>query len=107
MSLSPTSINFGNVRFGGLVWQNLLVKNVGTATLQISNIYVTPGNSDQDDFTFFSFCGRSLPAGKSCLITVFFYADDSGERTATLDIADNAPNSPQQVPLSGNVIGKH
>lgn len=107
VSLSPTSINFGNVRFGGLVWQNLLVKNVGTTTLQISNIYVTPGNSDQDDFTFFSFCGRSLPAGKSCLITVFFYADDSGERTATLDIADNAPNSPQQVPLSGNVTGRH
>jgi Legume lectin domain len=107
VSLSPTSINFGNVRLGGLVWQNLVVKNVGTATLQISNIYVTPGNSDQDDFTFFSFCGRSLPAGKSCLIIVYFYADNSGERTATLDIADNAPNSPQQVPLSGNVIGKH
>jgi len=106
VSLSPTSINFGNVRFGGLVWQNLVVKNVGTATLQISKIYVAPGNSDPDDFTFLSFCGKSLAAGKSCLVTVFFYADDLGQRTATLDIADNAPGSPQGVPLSGNVT-KH
>ena len=106
MKLFPTSINFGDVRLGRVVWQNLLVKNVGTATLQISKIYIVPGHSDPDDFTFFSFCGRSLGAGRACLITVYFFADDSGERTATLNIADNAPNSPQQVPLSGNVV-KH
>ena len=47
-----------------------------------------------------------LQPGKSCLITVYYYADDLGLRTATLDIADNAPGSPQGVPLSGNVT-KH
>jgi hypothetical protein len=106
IKFSPTSINFGNVRIGSWVWQNLQVKNAGTATLQLSNIYVTDGSADKDDYTFFSWCGRSLPAGKTCLVTVYFNADDLGERTATLNFADNAPNSPQGVPLSGNVV-KH
>jgi hypothetical protein len=107
VSFSPTSINFGNVRMGNLVWQNLTVKNVGTATLQISNINVTQGQPHEDDFSFFSFCGRSLPAGKSCPVIVYFYADDSGQNTATLNFTDNAPGSPQQVALSANVTGKH
>ena len=106
IKFSPTSINFGNVRIGSWVWQNLQVKNAGTATLQLSNIYVTDASADKDDYTFFSWCGRSLPAGKTCLVTVYFNADDLGERTATLNFADNAPNSPQGVPLSGNVV-KH
>jgi hypothetical protein len=50
--------------------------------------------------------GESLAAGKTCLITVYFNADDLGLRTATLNFADNAPNSPQGVPLSGTVV-KH
>lgn len=106
VSLSPTSMNFGTVRYGSLSWQNLVVKNVGSATLQISKIYVAPGHSDSDDFPFLNFCPKSLPAGKSCLVTVYFFADDLGQRTATLTIVNNAPNSPQQVPLSGNVV-KH
>jgi hypothetical protein len=106
ISFTPSSLNFGNVRFGSIVWQNLLVKNTGTATLQLSNIYVVDENADRDDFTFFSFCGRTLGAGRSCLITVYFFADNLGLRTATLDFADNASNSPQGVPLSGNVV-KH
>lgn len=106
VSLSPTSMNFGNVRYGNLLWQNLLVKNVGTSTLQISKVNVNLVHADWDDFTFLNFCPKSLAAGKSCLVTVFFFADDLGQRTATLNITDNAPNSPQQVPLSGNVV-KH
>ncbi len=106
VSFSPTSINFGNLRIGSWTWQNLLVKNTGSATLQISNIYISDGSADRDDYAFFSYCGRSLAAGKTCLVTVFFYADDVGLRTATLNFVDNAPGSPQGVPLSGNVT-KH
>jgi hypothetical protein len=107
VSLSPTSINFGNVPFLHLVWQNLKVTNVGGSTLKISKVSITPGNSDGDDYFFLNLCGSQLPAGKSCYITVFFWADDLGTRTATLNITDNAPNSPQQVPLTANVIKKH
>jgi hypothetical protein len=106
VNFSPTSINFGNVRRGNQVSQYLLVENVGTATLQFGNIYIVPGNADRDDFTFTSYCGKSLPAGQTCKIKVYFNPDDSGLRTATLYVTDNAPGSPQQIPLSGTVA-KH
>jgi len=104
VSLSPTSIDFGNVPFLGLPWQNLKVSNVGGSTLKISKVSIVPGHSDWDDFLYLSFCGSSLAPGKSCYITVFFFADDLGQRTATLTLTDNAPDSPQQVPLKGNVV---
>lgn len=106
VSFTPTSINFGNVRYGNLLWQNVVVKNTGTATLQFSKINITLGHADWDDFTLLNLCPKSLAAGKSCVVTVFFFGDDLGQRTATLNFADNAPNSPQQIPLSANVV-KH
>ncbi|MGH9499080.1 MAG: choice-of-anchor D domain-containing protein [Terriglobales bacterium] len=106
VSFTPTSINFGNVKYGNLLWQNVVVKNTGNTTLQISKVYVNPINADWDDFNILNLCPKSLPAGKSCLVTVFFFADELGQRTATLNFTDNAPNSPQQIPLSGNVT-KH
>jgi hypothetical protein len=107
VSFSPSSINFGNVRYGSWSTQGLTVNNPGTATLQISNISVTPGQPHEDDFSFFSLCGKSLGPGKSCFVFVFFYADDTGQSTATLNFTDNAPGSPQQVALSANVSSKH
>jgi hypothetical protein len=104
VSLSPTTIDFGTVKFLDLLWQNLKVTNTGGATLKFSNVKIIPGHSDWDDFLFLNLCGSQLAPGKSCYITVFFFADDLGQRTATLSISDNALNSPQQVPLKGNVV---
>jgi hypothetical protein len=106
VSLSPASIDFGNVPLLKLLWQNLKVTNVGGAPLKISKVYLTLGNADRDDYFFLNLCPSQLPAGKSCYITVFFWADDLGTRTATLNLADNAPNSPQGVPLTANVVKK-
>ena len=84
----------------------MTVKNVGTTKLQISKVNITLGTANGDDYPILNFCPGSLASGKSCLSAVFFFADDLGLRTATLNIADNAPGSPQQVPLSANVV-KH
>lgn len=104
VDVSPTSIDFGDVPFLKLRWQDVTLTNTGGATLKISKVSIIPGQSDWDDFFFLNFCGSQLPAGKSCHIIVFFFADDLGVRTATLSISDNAPDSPQQVSLRGNVI---
>jgi hypothetical protein len=105
VSVSPTSINFGTVKQLSLLWKNVTIKNTGTATVTFSKIYVTPGSgADSDDYTPLSFCGSSLAPGKSCTVTVFFFADDLGTLNATLNIADNASGSPQQVSLTGIVI---
>jgi hypothetical protein len=48
--------------------------------------------------------GKSLAAGRSCTITVFFLEDDVETSSATLNIAHSAAGSPQQVSLAANVI---
>lgn len=105
ISISPSSVNFGTVAYGKKASQTVTVSNVGNVTLNISNISISLGWADRDDFTFTTGCGSSLAPGASCSIVVTFYADDSGTRTATLCIKDNAPNSSQSVPLVG-VVGK-
>jgi hypothetical protein len=42
-----------------------------------------------------------LPAGASCTITVQFFPGTAGAFAATLSVADNAPNSPQTITVSG------
>src|SRR5207302_8213533 len=45
--------------------------------------------------------GSSLAPGASCTINVTFKPTQSGIRTGTASITDNAPGSPQKVSLTG------
>jgi hypothetical protein len=102
INLSPSSINFGNVQLGNSVWQIETVSNPGNSTLNISGVSIQCGSScDRDDFQLANYCGSSLAPGNSCSIKVTFFADELGTRNATLMITDNAPGSPQGVPLTG------
>ncbi len=102
ISISPSSVNFGTVTCGKTATQTVTVSNPGNATLNISNISIKCGSAcDSDDFTFKTSCSQSLKPGASCGIAVTFNADDTGIRSATLKITDNAPGSPQSVPLTG------
>jgi Protein of unknown function (DUF1573) len=104
ISISPSSVNFGTVTNGKTATQSVTVSNVGNATLNISNVSIKCGSScDSDDFSFRNSCSQSLKPGASCSIAVTFNADDSGTRSATLKITDNASGSPQSVPLTGTV----
>ncbi len=105
ISVNPTSINFGTVYLYGLRDKNVTVKNIGTSPVTINSVSVTPGNgTDSGDFTAVSLCPKTLAAGKSCLINVFFFAGNVGSLSATLNVNDSAAGSPQQVSLSANVI---
>ncbi len=102
LSISPTSLNFSNVFLYLPAAQVVTVTNTGSANVMFSGISIT-GASD-DDFWLISLCGSTLKSGKSCQIFVNFYADEIGAQSANLSIADNAPNSPQLVPLAATVI---
>jgi hypothetical protein len=108
LSVTPTSIHFGTVEQFSLLTKNVTVKNIGTSTVSISKVSVTPGaGADADDFTPISFCRSSLAPGKSCTINVVFFADNLGTLSATLHITDNAAGSPQAVALAGTVKKEH
>jgi len=98
--LSPTSLSFGTVAIGTTsTAKTVTLKNTGTALLTISAITVTGTNTA--DFAQTHTCGSSLAAGASCTISVTFKPTASGTRSASLSVTDNAPGSPQKVPLSG------
>jgi hypothetical protein len=106
LTLSPTSINFGNVYLFNIAVKTLTLKNTGNATLQISGVSLTFGQADHD-FGLVNACPASLAPGKSCIIYLGFWADQLGTQAGTLVITDNAPGSPQQVAITGNGINRH
>ncbi len=107
VTISPSSINFGNVPLFHFVWKNVTIQNTGNTTLQIKKIYDTLGQgADADDYFVLSLCPPTLAIGKSCSVIQYFWADDLGTASATLNVADNAPGSPQQVPLTATVVKK-
>jgi hypothetical protein len=106
VTLSPTSVNFGNVNIGSTSpAQSVKLTNSGNAALSISSIAITGTNSTSFAQTNTCPSGSStLAAGASCTISVTFTPTVSGPLSASVSITDNAANSPQSVPLSGTGV---
>jgi hypothetical protein len=99
----PTGLTFGAQVVGTTsAPQVVTLTNNLTTTLTISSIGFTGTNSG--DFAQTNNCGTSVNAGASCTINVTFTPAASGTRTATLNVTDNAGNSPQIVSLTGTGI---
>jgi hypothetical protein len=94
--LSPTSLTFATqfVSTTSPV-QSVLLSNYGTTTLTIAGIAATNNFSETET------CGSSLAAGASCTISVTFTPSVQSSLSGTLSITDDAPGSPQTVPLTG------
>ena len=106
ISFNPTSLKFGKVAVHTTVGKKkVTVTNTGSGTLNISSIAVT------GDFALVTVkqtkkvtpCvnGTSLAAGATCVIKVSFTPTQVGTRTGSVNFTDNAPGSPQSVPLTG------
>lgn len=101
-SLSPSSVTFGSQLVGttsspqGVTLTNT---NNGTAPLTLSSIVIIGANSP--DFSQTNNCPASLAVGANCQINISFAPTATGVRNASLAVTDNAPGSPQSVPLSG------
>jgi hypothetical protein len=99
-SLSPTSLYFGNQTVGITSSpQKVTLTNNGNINLTISLIQITGTNSG--DFNQTNNCPSSLSPSTSCQISVTFAPTATGTRKAAVSITDNAPDSPQSVPLTG------
>jgi hypothetical protein len=100
VSLSPTTLALGNqpVANAGSP-QSLTLTNTGNADL--TSLTIAISGADAGDFTQTNACAATLAAGAGCAIEVTFNPAAAGSRTATLQISDNAPSSPQSLGLSG------
>ncbi len=106
VTVSPSNINFGSVNLGSITTKTITVTNIGTAAVTINQpllSIVQGGNSNE--FVAVNLCPSSLAVGKNCTITIAFVAGPYyTPQTATLEIMDNAPGSPQPVTLSALVL---
>ncbi|HTS38222.1 MAG TPA: choice-of-anchor D domain-containing protein [Candidatus Solibacter sp.] len=100
-TFSPTSLSFPST----VVGQSssplpITLTNTGTATLKITKaIVMTQPNAA--DFTVTNNCGTQVLAGGNCTINVTFVPTTTGARSANVQVTDNAPGSPQKIPVSG------
>lgn len=99
ISLSATSLNFGNVVVGSTsAAKNVILTNTGTATLAVSNIAASGSFAETNT------CGASVGAGRKCTISVTFAPSATGASSGTVTITDNAGNSPQTITTNGTGV---
>jgi hypothetical protein len=103
VTFSPPSLNFGNqtvnMTSGNMV---STLKNSGTSTLTIKSIIL--GGANKNNFAENNNCPSSLPPGDTCQIDVTFTPSSTGQKNASVSVTDNAPGSPQSLPLSGTGV---
>jgi len=98
--LSPLSAVFATQKVGtSSPYKAFTVTNKESTAISITSVTFTGANPG--DFSDTSNCGISLAAGATCSIHVVFKPTATGARSATMNLNDGAPSSPQQVKLSG------
>jgi sugar lactone lactonase YvrE len=102
ITLSPSSFNFGDEPTGGTTPAQLFtLTNNSSSAIALSNTSIAFAGADPLDFTQTTTCVPSLAVGASCQINVTFTPGASGARSATLEVTDSDPSSPQTATLSG------
>jgi hypothetical protein len=101
---APDSVAFGHVAASSPQTITETLTNGGNATVTISSD--TLSGPDAGDFSLGSDgChGTSVDPGRSCSVQNTFTPSTNGSESASLDITDDDPSSPQSVPLSGTGV---
>jgi len=102
VSLSTTSLTFADRVIGKSSASQTVTLSSGLP-LTISSIAVK--GTDTGDFSETNNCGKGLPAGGTCTISIIFMPTQAGPLTASVSITDNAAGSPQLIALSGTGLG--
>jgi hypothetical protein len=98
--LAPATVPIANQVSGTTsASQTVTLSNPGTATLNITSI--TLGGSNPAAFALTNGCGATLAVGASCTLTVTFTPSGVASFSASINVVDNASNSPQGATLSG------
>lgn len=109
VSVSGVKLSASTLSFGTIVTnttsapQSVTITNTGSAPLEVAGASITGANIA--DFAATNNCSSAVTTNNTCSVSVTFTPQSSGPRSATLNIADNAPGSPHQVTLSGTGAG--
>jgi sugar lactone lactonase YvrE len=100
VSLSPSSLSFGNVAAGSTSSaRTVTVTNRLSAALTLSSVAVSGPFAVASNT-----CGASIAANANCAIGITFTPTGLGAATGVLTLTDSAVTSPQTVALSGTGV---
>jgi Abnormal spindle-like microcephaly-assoc'd, ASPM-SPD-2-Hydin len=103
LSLSDNALRFVNQQVATTSeTQTVTLSNRGTAAANLSSISLTGASAG--NYTLASHCGPTLAVGASCTVDVAFAPTQTGTRTASLRIVDDAIGSPHSISLSGTAV---
>jgi hypothetical protein len=105
VKLEPGTVDFGDqVANRRSKPQRIVVTNTGGKKLYINSV-VLDGDNKQDFALAGDTCtGATIASGKSCVIDVTFTPYKIEKRKAAIVLTNNAPDSQQNVILTGNGI---
>jgi len=96
VTFSPTNLTFPTqLVFTTSPVQQVTLTNSGAGVLKINHISVTSPFQQTNN------CPSSLGPGANCTISVKFRPANKGVFHRAVSVTDNAPGSPQKVPLTG------
>ncbi|HXZ14053.1 MAG TPA: choice-of-anchor D domain-containing protein [Candidatus Sulfotelmatobacter sp.] len=103
VQLAPSNVDFGTQTVGvQSAAQNIVLSNVGASPLAVAQISIAGSNAG--DFHETNNCPPSLAVAANCSISVTVTPTVTGNRTANLNVEDNAAGSPQTVMLAGVAV---
>lgn len=102
VTLSPAALDFGGVVVGSTSLRRSasLRNNQKSASLSLGSILAS------GDFTQTNNCPSQLAPSATCAISVSFKPGAMGPRSGAVTIADNTPESPHLLLLSGTGLGQ-
>lgn len=98
---TPSPLNLGTVAVSDTVTRTVTVSSTGTGNLQVYSATISGPNAGDFRADASGCQGMAFQPGASCPIIVTLTPTDVMTRSATLLVYDNAPDSPQAVPLTG------
>ncbi len=96
VSLAPFSLEYSSQSLGTTsASQTVLLRNMGSAALNISSITASTGFGETDT------CSGSVPSAGTCTLSVSFAPNALGSDSGSISIADDAAGSPHVISVSG------
>lgn len=100
LSVSPSSLSFGNVNDGSSGTENVELENSGNTEITISGVSVSGAGFAENGAA----TGTTLRPGQSTTLSVSFKPQSAGSVSGRISVASNATNSPAGVSLSGTGV---
>jgi hypothetical protein len=100
ISVTPSSVSFGNIAVGATGSQALTIRNTGTAALNVTQASLVGTGFTSTGLTL----PLSVPPSGSTSFTVGFAPSSAASSSGSITLVSNAPTSSLVIPLAGTGI---